>query len=137
MLDGDLFDVLDHVGRRVRHVNKPFGGIQLVLAGDFLQLPPISDSSKSGGGASGGRQRGGAGAGAASGHSSDVKFCFESQAWNEAIYASVELRRVFRQRDMVFVTMLNELRVGIVSPATIRAIAGSGAEVEVLKRVRQ
>lgn len=42
MVPGDYFELLDHVGRIIRKVNKPFGGIQVVICGDFLQLPPIS-----------------------------------------------------------------------------------------------
>jgi len=50
---------------------------------------------------------------------------------------ALNLRRVFRQRDMAFVTMLNELRVGVVSPATLRAVAASGSKVDAIKRVRE
>ncbi len=43
MLDGRFFSKLDGVARSVRNCpNKPFGGIQLVLAGDFFQLPPVT-----------------------------------------------------------------------------------------------
>jgi ATP-dependent DNA helicase PIF1 len=41
MIDGMFFDALDQIRREVRSEhNKPFGGIQLVLSGDFFQLPP-------------------------------------------------------------------------------------------------
>lgn len=47
MVDADYFDKLEAVARAVRRSSKPFGGIQLVLCGDFLQLPPVSkDGSK-------------------------------------------------------------------------------------------
>ena len=39
MVEGDCFDKLEVVARAVRRSKKPFGGIQLVLCGDFLQLP--------------------------------------------------------------------------------------------------
>lgn len=110
----------------------PFSQTTNGLAGDFLQLPPVPETHKGGGGGGGAAAAGRHGGGAAT---PDIKFCFEAQAWNEAVYACVELRRVFRQRDMAFVTMLNELRVGLVTPATLRAIASSGAEVDELKRV--
>jgi hypothetical protein len=41
MLDGHLFDKLEEVARRVRSSTAVFGGVQLVLAGDFYQLPPV------------------------------------------------------------------------------------------------
>lgn len=42
MVEGKYFDKLEAVARAVRKSKKPFGGIQLVLCGDFLQLPPVS-----------------------------------------------------------------------------------------------
>ena len=42
MIDAEYFDKLEAVARRVRNNRKPFGGIQLVLCGDFLQLPPVT-----------------------------------------------------------------------------------------------
>ena len=42
MIDADYFDKLDAVARAVRKLKQPFGGIQLVLCGDFLQLPPVT-----------------------------------------------------------------------------------------------
>ena len=102
--------------------------------GDFLQLPPVPNSHAGSGsnvhGASASRPASSGGGSV----QSDVKFCFESSVWNEAIFACIELQRVFRQQDMEFVKMLNELRVGLVTPATIRAIEASGSEVEGLKR---
>lgn len=41
MVDGEFFDKLEAVARAMRKNKKPFGGIQLVLCGDFLQLPPV------------------------------------------------------------------------------------------------
>ncbi|KDE05674.1 hypothetical protein MVLG_03908 [Microbotryum lychnidis-dioicae p1A1 Lamole] len=43
MVDGDLFDKLAHIAEslRIKGKGKPFGGIQLVVTGDFLQLPPV------------------------------------------------------------------------------------------------
>ena len=46
MIDAELFDKLEAIARTVRRSRKPFGGIQLVLCGDFLQLPPVSKDAK-------------------------------------------------------------------------------------------
>lgn len=40
MVRADLFDVIDHALRFARNSSKPFGGVQLLLIGDLLQLPP-------------------------------------------------------------------------------------------------
>lgn len=43
MLSGEIFDKLNIIGQRARdNSNELFGGLQLVLCGDFYQLPPIS-----------------------------------------------------------------------------------------------
>jgi ATP-dependent DNA helicase PIF1 len=41
MLSAEMFDLLSTVGIRIRNDPRPFGGLQLVLCGDFFQLPPI------------------------------------------------------------------------------------------------
>ena len=41
MLDGDLLDALDVVAKMARNNSGPFGGVHLILCGDFFQLPPI------------------------------------------------------------------------------------------------
>ncbi len=46
MIEGEYFDKLEAVARALRNSNDPFGGIQLVLCGDFLQLPPVSRENK-------------------------------------------------------------------------------------------
>jgi len=53
MLDGRVFDKLERLARIIRGNSLPFGGIQLVVSGDFFQLPPVSNhSSGSGSGGS-------------------------------------------------------------------------------------
>lgn len=46
MLSGDLFDKLETIARKLKNNDKPFGGIQLIISGDFCQLPPIEKKSK-------------------------------------------------------------------------------------------
>ena len=42
MMTPELFEKLDQVARKIRGVNTPFGGLQLILVGDFFQLPPVT-----------------------------------------------------------------------------------------------
>jgi len=42
MVDGEMLDCLEAVAREVRRCRRPFGGLQLVLTGDFHQLPPVA-----------------------------------------------------------------------------------------------
>ncbi|KAG0422261.1 hypothetical protein HPB47_001921 [Ixodes persulcatus] len=89
MLDGRFFQKLERVARLVRRSDRPFGGIKLVLCGDFLQLPPISRK----------------------GDPAPV-FCFQTAAWRQCVQMSLELRQVHRQRDPKFVELLQEVRHG-------------------------
>jgi len=75
MLDGRYFDAMDAVARAVRKNDRPFGGIQLILSGDFFQLPPVNK-----------------------GESEDqTVFCFQAKAWARAVPNVVLLKEVHRQ----------------------------------------
>lgn len=77
MVDGELFDKLSQIGRTIRNNGRPWGGIQLVITGDFFQLPPVPD---------GGKQR-------------ESKFAFDAATWSMSIDHTIGLTEVFRQRD--------------------------------------
>lgn len=89
MLDGDLFDKLEYIARKIRNIDKPFGGVQLVLVGDLLQLPPVSIGLEK------------------------KKRVFEAESWKECIQEYVLLKKVFRQQDMEFIRTLTCIRVGV------------------------
>jgi len=76
MVDGGLFDKLEEIARIIRRINRPFGGIQVVMSGDFLQLPPIGERGV------------------------DVsRFAFEARCWRSCVERVIGLTEVFRQRD--------------------------------------
>lgn len=78
MVDGDLFDKLEGIARMIRNNGRPFGGIQLVITGDFFQLPPVPDYDKK---------------------AKDVKFAFDAGTWSTAVHHTIGLTEVFRQKD--------------------------------------
>jgi len=41
MLSGEMLDNIDSFMKTIRRSEQPFGGVQLILCGDFLQLPPV------------------------------------------------------------------------------------------------
>ena len=65
MIDGIMFEKLEEMARILRNSFKPFGGLQLILCGDFFQLPPVSRPG------------------------SVKPFCFETKAWADTIQHSV------------------------------------------------
>lgn len=78
MVDGELFDKLSHVGRAIRNNGRPWGGIQLIITGDFFQLPPVPEGHD--------KKR-------------EVKFSFEADTWTTSIDHTIGLTEVFRQKD--------------------------------------
>ncbi len=92
MLPGRTFEFIDYVCRCVRSDDRPFGGIQVIAVGDFLQLPPVSKTGI-------------------------YDWAFQSEAWAAADFCAVSLRTVHRQADSEFVGLLNQFREGHVTAA--------------------
>jgi ATP-dependent DNA helicase PIF1 len=92
MLSLKLFDLLNEIGKAVRGIQKPFGGIQLIFSGDFFQLPPIGDHLDQ----------------------DTQRFCFESDDWNSVFHRNcqIQLIKIFRQTDDTYSTILNQIREG-------------------------
>ncbi|UNI21416.1 DNA helicase [Purpureocillium takamizusanense] len=99
MVDGELFDKLSQIGRTIRNNGRPWGGIQLIITGDFFQLPPVPDFDKK----------------------REVKFAFDAATWSTSIDHTIGLTQVFRQRDPDFARMLNEMRLGKITQQTVDA----------------
>ncbi|GMG21161.1 unnamed protein product [Ambrosiozyma monospora] len=96
MIDGELLEKLNVIAQKLRRNSKPFGGIQLILCGDFYQLPPVSKDKQ-------------------------ALFAFESDIWKKCIDYTIVLEKVFRQKgDKIFVDMLQEVRNADISPGTER-----------------
>jgi ATP-dependent DNA helicase PIF1 len=97
MLTPELFEKLDAVGRAIRRNDRSFGGLQLVLVGDFYQLPPVSRDGPS-------------------------AFVFESPLWKALDLEVHELTEIVRQRDPVFQKVLGEARRGRLSPESVKIL---------------
>jgi ATP-dependent DNA helicase PIF1 len=101
-----LFNLLDEIGRRIRKkYDLPFGGIQVIFSGDFYQLPPVPNSYRSGGGGGGDDDE--------EDDANDASaFCFESDKWNSTFNCTIQLKTIFRQTDLDYCKILNQIRVG-------------------------
>ena len=93
MVRSDLFEKFNAILKQVRQNNDPFGGLQLLLFGDFYQLPPVVRREEK----------------------IDNPYCFESEAWTEGHFEIHELDSVFRQTDSEFIDLLNRFRFGEVN----------------------
>jgi len=92
MLNGDKLNLINEVFQLVKGNSLPFGGIQVILIGDFLQLPPVDDN---------------------------CFFAFQSQAWKDLDLQSVLLTKIYRQNEACFLDILNEVRYGELSKPSI------------------
>lgn len=88
MISAEVFEILDQVFRAVRENNAPMGGVQMLLFGDFLQLPPINRNGQ------------------------NFNFSFQSESWQGLGLQVFLLEEIFRQSDKKFIKILNNLRFG-------------------------
>ena len=96
MMSQKIFDILDAIGRKMRPYASqlPFGGLQLVFSGDFYQLPPVMRNEDM------------------ESDPTAAAFCFESPQWATTFHTTIELKKIFRQTDPVYMRILNQIRVG-------------------------
>lgn len=101
MMSLKLFEKLHMLACRLRRSRMLWGGIQLVLCGDFLQLPPIGEGEAG-------------------------MFCFESEIWRRHIHREnvIHLTKIYRQGDVLFQRMLSRIRMGEVTPEDRRLLKG-------------
>jgi ATP-dependent DNA helicase PIF1 len=89
MLHDYRLDLVDQVARKVRGDDRPFGGLQVILCGDFFQLPPVTRGERTSGG-----------------------FVVSSEVWEELNPVICYLVEQHRQNDDAFLEILTALREG-------------------------
>jgi len=95
MLTGLLFNKLNYIAMELRRNQySPFGGMQVVLLGDFYQLPPVQSED----------------------------FVFESGAFKEYIEYIIDLKEIIRQSDTNFQEILNNIRVNKLTEDNIKVL---------------
>jgi len=103
MLSGEMFDRLsEHFGIIRQNTTKPFGGLQVVVFGDFLQLQPIPKL-----GVNNSRLKA-----VCPAMMLDRGLCFQSFTWDMLEFTFCELKKVFRQEDEIFANLLSRVRRG-------------------------
>ena len=106
MLRADLLDAIDFMMQSVRKKKAPFGGVQVLFIGDLLQLPPvIRDEEWS-----------------TLRKYYNGKFFFHSQVIQQNPPLYIELSKIFRQSDDVFISILNNLRNNQISNQDIAVL---------------
>ena len=90
MLHGFQLDMIDKVCKRFKRNGKPFGGLQVILSGDFFQLPPVEKSKNI--------------------NSTKSSMVYESEAWKILNPAICYLTEQHRQEDDILTEILNTIR---------------------------
>ena len=99
MLNGRTMDFLDHLCKRLRDDMRPFGGVQVIATGDFLQLPPVKRDP-----------------------SIPYDWAFLSRAWQKADFQVIHLTKIHRQDDAAFVQALCDFRFGRITGASAQLL---------------
>lgn len=99
MLRPDTLDAMNLMLQRIRRNNKPFGGVQVLFIGDLLQLPPIVKPDEW----------------SVLGQYYKGKYFFQAHILQENPPLYIELSKIFRQEDPVFISVLNNLRNNILN----------------------
>ena len=87
MLEGKQLEMVERICRRFKRNDKPFGGLQVILSGDFFQLPPVRK-----------------------GEDKDGEIIPKSKVWQILNPAVCYLEEQFRQKDDTLTDILNKIR---------------------------
>ncbi len=101
--------MVDAVTKEVRHDERPFGGLQVVLVGDFFQLPPIAKAGR------------------------EASFAFHSPAWQALNPFICYLTEQHRQEDKKFLELLGAIRNGTVDHTHVSLITERECEPDGLE----
>ena len=106
MLRPDVLDAIDFMLQKVRRSDKPFGGVQVLFIGDLLQLPPVIKQEEW-------RELQ---------HYYNGMFFFHSHVIqrNQPLY--IELDKIYRQDDAIFISILNNLRNNTITSENLEVL---------------
>lgn len=107
MVRADIIDFIDKVLRIYnRNMREPFGGKQLLLVGDIYQLEPVvkEDDRKL----------------LTPFYSSN--FFFDAKIFSQFQLVSIELKKVYRQSDPIFINILDHIRTSQVGPSDLQQL---------------
>ncbi len=89
MLHAHQLDMVDQIARFILEKEEPFGGMQVILCGDFFQLPPVSANNNG-----------------------TRNFAFNANAWEQGNFNTCYLSEQYRQQNDPLLQVLNDIRSG-------------------------
>lgn len=107
MVRSDIIDAIDRILRVYSHnLREPFGGKQLLLVGDVFQLEPVVKGDE--------RE--------ILNRFYPTPYFFSARVFNQIDLVSIELQRVYRQTDKVFVNVLDHIRANTAGAADLQLL---------------
>lgn len=100
MFHSYLLDMVNRICKVIRNNPQPFGGLQVILCGDFFQLPPVGDENKP-----------------------ETSFAYKSEAWQELNLKICYLDEQHRQWDEEFLKVLNDIRMQTLDESTFEKLS--------------
>ena len=107
MLRADVLDAMDFMMQFIRKDRRPFGGVQVLFIGDLLQLPPVVKQEEW----------------EVLKHYYTGMYFFQSQVISQHPLLYIELEKIYRQTDGVFISILNHLRNNKLTQEDLRQLA--------------
>lgn len=114
MVDPELMNLIDFLFQKARHSTLPFGGVTLIMFGDFLQLPPVVKQERL---------------------AEAPRYIFQTSVWDCMNVCRMKLDRNYRQKDAKFIQLLEEVRYGELTPESA-SLLQSRLNVPTKKRAR-
>ncbi|MEQ1500424.1 MAG: AAA family ATPase [Parcubacteria group bacterium] len=99
MLHHYRLDMIEWICRQMKRSEKPFGGMQVILCGDFFQLPPVTR-----------------------GDVVESEFAYKAESWLASKFTICYLSEQHRQKDSTYLSILNQIRENKVSTKTIELL---------------
>lgn len=107
MIDSKCLNLIDIILKLIKDPFSPFGGMQIVVCGDFFQLPPI-----------------------------DGSFAYNAPVWKDAKFKVCYLEKQYRQNDQDFIDILNNIRKNAINENNLKKIESRiGKDIEGFDKV--
>ncbi len=104
MINPNVFCAVDKILKIVKESSCAFGGVQVVLSGDFFQLPPVRKVGDL---------------------NNDKKYIWQTKVWQDLKLSVCYLHEKFRHKDEDFINLLGEIRRGKISQKYLKLLENS------------
>mgnify|MGYP001580592362 CR=1 FL=1 len=105
MFGAKLLEKVDFVFRKITNIDKPFGGIQVIFGGDFMQLPPVKD-----------------------------EWIFTNEIWEEFNFVPIILNKGWRYDDIEYFNLMMRIRIGTFTSSDVFLLKSRVKAYDVLEK---